>query len=101
MGVVMQRQLDTATGAIELENYMNITHDFLIDSLKDDPIGETMHFIWFITDIGIAALFKGNEILKTYSLNVEKEAKDISIDISKEEKEYHEIEDKKLFIFYS
>ena len=97
----MQRQLDTATGAIELENYMNITHDFLIDSLKDDPIGETMHFIWFITDIGIAALFKGNEILKTYSLNVEKEAKDISIDISKEEKEYHEIEDKKLFIFYS
>ena len=97
----MQRQLDTATGAIELVNHMNSTHDFLIDSLKDDPIGETMHFVWFITDIGIAALFKGNEILKTYSLNVEKEAKDISIDISKEEKEYHEIEDKKLFIFYS
>ena len=80
---------------------MNSTHDYLIDSLKDDPIGETMHFVWFITDIGIAALFKGNEILKTYSLNVGKEAKDISLDISKEEKEYFEIEDKKLFIFYS
>ena len=71
----MQKQLDIATGAIELEIHMNSTHDYLIDSLKDDPIGETMHFVWFITDIGIAALFKGNDILKTYSLNVEKEAK--------------------------
>ena len=101
MVVLTPRQLDIATGAIELEIHMNSTHDYLIDSLKDDPIGETMHFVWFITDIGIAALFKGNEILKTYSLNVGKEAKDISLDISKEEKEYFEIEDKKLFIFYS
>jgi hypothetical protein len=80
---------------------MNSTHGFLLDSLKEEPIGETAHFIWYITDIGIAALFKGNEILKTYNVNVEKEAKDISLDISKEEKEYCEIEDKKLFIFYS
>ncbi len=101
MVVLMQKQLDTATGVIELIIHMNLTHDYLIDSLKDDPIGETMHFVWFITDIGIAALFKGNEILNTYSLNVGKEAKDISLDISKEEKEYFEIEDKKLFIFYS
>ena len=80
---------------------MNSTHGFLLDSLKEEPIGETDHFVWYITDIGIAALFKGNEILKTYSMNVEKEAKNISLDISKEEKEYCEIEDKKLFIFYS
>jgi hypothetical protein len=80
---------------------MNSTHGFLLDSLKEEPIGETAHFIWYITDIGIAALFKRNEILKTYNVNVEKEAKDISLDISKEEKEYCEIEDKKLFIFYS
>ena len=80
---------------------MNSTHGFLLDSLKEEPIGETNHFVWHITDVGIAALFKGNEILKTYSLNVEKEAKNLSLDISKEEKEYCEIEDKKLFIFYS
>ena len=80
---------------------MNFTHDFILDALKDNPIGETVHFVWYITDIGIAALFKGNEILKTYNLNVEKEANNISLDISKEEKEYCEIEDKKLFIFYS
>ena len=80
---------------------MNSTHGFLLDSLKEEPIGETVHFVWYITDIGIAALFKGNEILETYNVNVEIESKDISLDISKEEKEYCEIEDKKLFIFYS
>ena len=80
---------------------MNSTHGLLLDSLKEEPIGETLHFVWYITDIGIAALFKGNEILKTYSVNVEKEAKVISLDISKEEKEYCEFDDKRLFIFYS
>ena len=80
---------------------MNSTHDFILDSLKDEPIGETVHFVWYITDIGIAALFKENKNFEIYNLNVEKEAKNISLDISKEEKEYCEIEDKKLFIFYS
>ena len=80
---------------------MNSTHDFILDSLKDEPIGETIHFVWYITDIGIAALFKENKNLKIYNLNVEKEAKNIGLDISKEEKEYCEIEDKKLFLFYS
>ena len=80
---------------------MNSTHGLILDSLKEVPIGETGHFVWFITDIGIAALFKGNKNLQIYNLNVEKEAKNISLDISKEEKEYCEIEDKKLFLFYS
>ena len=80
---------------------MNSTHEFILDSLKDEPIGETVHFVWYITDIGIAALFKENKNFKVYNLNVLKEAKNISLDISKEEKEYCEIEDKKLFLFYS
>ena len=80
---------------------MNSTHDFILDCLKGEPIGETDNFIWYITDIGIAALFKENKNLKIYNLNVEQEAKNISLDISKEEKEYCEIEDKKLFLFYS
>ena len=80
---------------------MNSTSDFILDSLRDEPIGETDHFVWYITDIGIVALFKGNEILKTYNLNVAKEAKDISLDITKEEKDFCEIKNKKIFIFYS
>ena len=47
---------------------MNYTHDFILDCLKNQPIGETENFIWFITDIGIAALFKKNQNIKKYNL---------------------------------
>ena len=58
----------------------------ILDSLKYQPIVETGYYVWFITDIVIAALFKWNENLKIYNLNVEKEAKNISLDISRKEK---------------
>ena len=80
---------------------MDSTCDLIIDSLKDEPIGETDHFIWFITDIGIAALFKKNENFEAYSSNVEIEANKIALDITKEEKEYLKIKEKQLFLFYS
>ena len=80
---------------------MDSTNDFIIDSLKEEPIGETDHFIWFITDIGIVALFKREENFKTYSSNVEIEANKIALDITKEEKEYLKIKERKLFLFYS
>ena len=80
---------------------MNSTSDLIIDSLKEEPIGETDHFIWFITDIGIVALFKREENFETYSSNVEIEANKIALDISKEEKDYFKIKEKRLFLFYS
>ena len=80
---------------------MDSTSDLIIDSLKEEPIGETDHFIWFITDIGIVALFKGEKNFETYSSNVEIEANKISLDITKEEKEYLKIKEKQLFLFYS
>ena len=80
---------------------MDSTSGLIIDSLKEEPISETDHFIWFITDIGIAALFKKNENFEAYSSNVEIEANKIALDITKEEKEYLKIKDKQLFLFYS
>jgi len=80
---------------------MNSTSDLIIDSLKEEPIGETDHFIWFITDIGIAALFKKEQNYEIYSSNVEIEANKIGLDITKEEKEYLKIKEKQLFLFYS
>ena len=80
---------------------MDLTSDLIIDSLKEEPIGETDHFIWFVTDIGIAALFKKNENFEAYSSNVEIEANKIALDITKEEKEYLKIKQRKLFLFYS
>ena len=80
---------------------MDSTCDLIIDSLKGEPIGETDHFIWFITDIGIVALFKRKESFETYSSNVEIEANKIALDITKEEKDYLKIKEKQLFLFYS
>ena len=80
---------------------MDSTSDLIIDSLKEEPIGETDHFIWFITDIGIAALFKKEQNYEIYSSNVEIEANKIGLDITKEEKEYIKIKEKQLFLFYS
>ena len=80
---------------------MDSTCDLIIDSLEDEPIGETNHFIWFITDIGLVALFKREENFETYNSNVEIEANKIDLDITKEEKDYLEIKERQLFLFYS
>ena len=80
---------------------MDSTSDLIIDSLKEEPIGETDHFTWFITDIGIVALFKRKLIIETYSSNVQIEANKIGLDITKEEKEFLKIKEKQLFLFYS
>ena len=80
---------------------MDSTCNLIIDSLKEEPIGETDHFIWFITDIGIAALFKKEQNYEIYSSNVEIEANKIGLDITKEVKEYLKIKEKQFFLFYS
>ena len=80
---------------------MDSTCELIIDSLKEEPIGETDHFIWFITDIGIVALFKKDENFETYSSRVEIEANKIALDISKEEKDFLKIKERHLFLFYS
>ena len=90
-----------AIKSLSQKNQMDSTSDLIIDSLKEEPIGETDHFIWFITDIGIVALFKKDENFETYSLNVEIEANKIALDISKEEKDFLKIKGKQLFLFYS
>ena len=58
---------------------MDSTSDLIIDSFQEEPIGETDHFIWFITDIGIAALFKREQNYETYISNVEIEANKIGL----------------------
>ena len=80
---------------------MDSTSGLIIDSLKEEPIGETDHFIWFITDIGIAALFKSDHVYESYNSNVEIEANKIGLDITKEEKDFLRIKEKQLFLFYS
>tara|TARA_B100001248_G_C27257931_1_gene396989 strand:- start:436 stop:678 length:243 start_codon:yes stop_codon:yes gene_type:complete len=80
---------------------MNSTHDLILDSLKELPLGETENFIWFITDIGIVALFKRNNDYEYYDSKVDIEANKVALDLTKEEKEYFDLKEKKFFLFYS
>ena len=79
---------------------MDKVYNLLNESLKDKPIAVTDNFIWFITDIGIAALLKNNNI-NYKKLDVEKEALKIDLDLSREEKEFIRLDKKIIFLFYS
>ena len=74
--------------------------EFIIKkSIKDQPIGETENFIWFICDIGIIAIFKSNKNIP--DIKIFSEALCLALDLSKEEKEVYLIDGKKIILFYS
>ena len=74
--------------------------EFIIkNSTKNQPIGETENFIWFICDIGIFAIFKSN--VNIPEVKILSEGLCIALDLSKEEREVYFIEGKKIILFYS
>tara|TARA_Y100000589_G_scaffold206312_1_gene194537 strand:+ start:803 stop:1039 length:237 start_codon:yes stop_codon:yes gene_type:complete len=78
---------------------MNSSELIIKNTINELPIGETKNFIWFICDIGIVALNKINENIP--ELIVLDEALGIALDLSKEEKEHHLIDGKRVILFYS
>ena len=78
---------------------MDASELIIKNSIKNKPIGETNNLIWFISDIGIFAIFKRN--INIPEIKILNEALSISLDLSKEEKEIYFIEGKKIILFYS
>ena len=78
---------------------MNCSETIIKDSIKNQSIGETKNFIWFICDIGIFGIFKSK--INIPEIKILNEALSISLDLSKEEKEIYFIEGKKVILFYS
>ena len=78
---------------------MDASESIIKNSIKNKPIGETNNLIWFISDIGIFAIFKRN--INIPEIKILNEALSISLDLSKEEKEFYFIEGKKIILFYS
>ena len=78
---------------------MNFSEEIIKNSIKNKPIGETDNFIWFICDIGIVALLKNNKDIPENKIL--SEAFDIALDLSKEEREFYLINEKKITLFYS
>ncbi len=81
---------------------MENSNNLIEDSLKLPPIGQTKNFIWIATTIGIAALCKTEENCKNPPFEkAVKEAIEVAIDLSREERESHQTEQGLVLIFYS
>ena len=74
---------------------------FLIrEFLNQKPIGQSKNFEWYITEIGIAALMKvKNESISSF--DPIKEAIELDLDLSKEEKQLIKLDEKQVILFYS
>ena len=79
---------------------MDPLHSLIRESLKQKSIGQSENFEWFITEIGIAALLKDNSE-NVDSFDAIKEAIGLDLDLSKEEKQIIELDEKQILLFYS
>ena len=79
---------------------MDPLHSLIRESLKQRPLGQSKNFEWFITEIGIAALIKGKN-KNISSLDPIKEAIELDLDLSKEEKQLIKLDEKQVILFYS
>ena len=79
---------------------MDPLHSLIRKSLNQMPLGQSKNFEWYITDVGIAALAK-DENLSISSLDPIKEAIELDLDLSKEEKQLIKLEEKQVILFYS
>ena len=77
------------------------TINLLEEALNQPPIGETANFAWNATPIGIAAIYKGNSHTKPPYEQAIKEGEELSMDLSREEKEFHLTQKGLALIFYS
>tara|TARA_Y100001968_G_C19004970_1_gene547711 strand:+ start:243 stop:509 length:267 start_codon:yes stop_codon:yes gene_type:complete len=73
----------------------------LEESLNQPPIGETATFVWNATQIGIAAIYKGIAPSTPPYNQAIKEGEEMSMDLSREEKEFYLTKKGLVIIFYS
>ena len=79
---------------------MDPLHSLIIDSLNQKPIGQSKNFEWFITEVGIVAIIKDKK-KSISSLDPIKEAIELDLDLSREEKQIIRLNDKQIILFYS
>tara|TARA_B100000678_G_scaffold210135_1_gene177685 strand:- start:641 stop:880 length:240 start_codon:yes stop_codon:yes gene_type:complete len=79
---------------------MEPIHSLIRDALNQQPIGQSKNFEWFITEIGIAAIMKEQK-QSIYNLDPIKEAIELDLDLSKEERQIIMLDEKEILLFYS
>ena len=79
---------------------MDPLYSLIRESLNQKPIGQSKNFEWFITEIGIAALIK-EQNKNISSFDPIKEAIELDLDLSKEEKQFIKLDERQIILFYS
>ncbi|GDX74693.1 hypothetical protein LBMAG40_13500 [Cyanobium sp.] len=76
--------------------------ELLEDELKEPSIGSTARFRWHATSVGIAALWSDKEAPASppYEMAL-KEGLEVGLDLSREEREVHQIESGLVLLFHS
>ena len=77
-------------------------HDLLEEELQRESIGETACFTWHATKIGIAALWIAGNVPATPPYeDALKEGIEVGLDLSREEKEFHQTKKGLVLVFHS
>ena len=79
---------------------MDPLHSLIRESLNQKPIGHSKNFDWYITEIGIVALLKHKDQCISL-IDPIKEAIELDLDLSKEEKQIIRLDEKQILLFYS
>ena len=87
----------TSTTTLPKSNSSNL----LEEALNQPLIGETSNFSWNATPLGIAAIYKGISTSKPPYEQAIKEGEELSMDLSREEKEFYQTQKGLTIIFYS
>jgi hypothetical protein len=76
--------------------------ELLEDELKEPAIGSTARFRWHATSVGIAALWSDKESPPSPPYEIAlKEGLEVGLDLSREERESHQIESGLVLLFHS
>jgi hypothetical protein len=76
--------------------------ELLEDALQEPSIGSTARFRWHATPVGIAALWRAGEAPSTPPFDVAlEEGLQVGLDLSREEREFHQVKAGLVLLFHS
>jgi len=76
--------------------------ELLEDALKEPTIGTTERFRWHATSVGIAALWASGEPPTAPPFEMAlKEGLEVGLDLSREEREFHQVKSGLVLLFHS
>jgi hypothetical protein len=76
--------------------------ELLEDALQEPSIGRTPCFRWHATPVGIAALWSDGAAPSSPPFDVAlKEGLQVGLDLSREEREFHQVKSGLVLLFYS